>query len=276
MKEKSELISRLEALIVEFKDAPPVLVPQLKMGDVGERVTSAQTTFKTLGFEIDIDGEFGPQMESVVKQFQEANQIAPTGVIGAQTLAKMGSPDANGPIKVFGGVVAAAELARAEAKKELHWRAGGYTDSEAEKYLASVRKLIGMPVVDNGHNEASRFPWCAAFIFWNLLQQGIDMSHLGSAAAYVPAWVAWAKSKGYWHPVSEKSFNPRLGDIGINDWTDNGIEEPDHISFILAYDGGAHLTTAEGNTSSQSDGNGDSTAIRTRHWDLYDGFIRIA
>lgn len=277
MKEKSELISRLENLIVEFKDEPVIGIPvppssgvtlQLKRGDKGPEVGKVQTRFKALGFQIEIDDDFETETESVTKQFQEANQIATTGIIGPQTYAALFSPGANGPIKVFGSLIAAAEIARIEAKKELHWRDSGGVESEAEKYLASVRKLI--------HEPTERFPWCAAFVFWCMLKAGIDMSHLGTGAAYVPSWVAWAKSKGYWHPHGEKSFNPRLGDIVTFDWDDMGTEDPEHIGFVLSYDGGSYIETAEGNTSTASDGNGDSTALRTRHWDLIEGFIRIA
>lgn len=283
-KTKEELISRLEGLITEFKDSPPVTVPPskpvlketLQKGAEDPLVGLAQAELKKFGFKITmIDNRFGDETEAAIKAFQEANKIGTSGKLGPQTWAALFSATAKGPIKVASGVVAAAELARVEAKANYHWRASGGPKSVAEKYLASVRGLIGMPV--NFDNiEACRFPWCAAFIFWCLKQCGVDMSELKSGAAYVPSWVAWAKKKGYWHPANERSFNPRLGDIGINDWNDRGTEDPEHISFILSYDGARTLQTAEGNTSSASDGNGDQTALRTRDWDDFEGFIRIA
>jgi hypothetical protein len=106
-------------------------------------------------------------------------------------------------------------------------------------------------------------------------QCGIDMSILGAGAAYVPSWVAWARKKGYWHLSTEKSFTPRLGDIVIYDWDNVGTLDPEHIGFVLSYDGGSYIQAAEGNTSAASNGNGNSTAVRTRHWDLIEGFIRI-
>lgn len=257
--------------VVEPVPPTPAPIPspnrQIKLGDTGAEVEKAQSALKALGFELDVDGEFGSQTEAVVKQFQEANKIGTTGIIGPQTATALYSGTAKGPIKLSGNVVSAAELARAEAKKGYQWIASGGLKSVAEKYLASVRKLIGVPT--------ARFPWCAAFVFWCLRETGTDMSHLGTGAAYCPSWVAWAKRKGYWHPASEKSFTPRLGDILIFDWDDVGTEDAEHIGFVLSYDGGAYLSTAEGNTSNSSNGNGDSTALRTRHWDTVEGFIRI-
>jgi len=283
MKTKEELISRLENIIAEFKESPVSVPPTapvaktLQKGDVDPLVGLAQAELKRIGYSVSlVDNDFGPETENAVKAFQEVNQIGITGKLGPQTWSALFSSSAKGPIVIASGIVAAAELARVEAKQNYHWRASGYTDSVAEKYLASVRKLIGAPVVGNGHNEASRFPWCAAFMFWCLKQKGVDMSNLGSGAAYVPSWVTWAQKKGYWHAATEKSFNPRLGDIVIFDWNDNGSLDPEHIGFVLSYDGGAYIETAEGNTSSVSDGNGDQTALRTRHWDTIEGFIRIA
>jgi len=216
---------------------PPIEVPPvssqpepkvLRKGDIGLAVGMMQTRLNKLGYgPITVDDNFGDESESTLKIFQEANSVGMTGVLGPQTSAILYSDKAKGPIKLSGSVVAAAEIARIEAKKGLQWTASGGVNSEAEKYLKIVRTLIGMP--------SGRFPWCAGFIFWCMAKAGIDMSHLGTGAAYVPSWVAWAKKKGYWHPASEKSFNPRLGDVGINDWNDRGTEDPEHISFILSY-----------------------------------------
>ncbi len=250
---------------------PPVNPPAVKLpiqkGDKGTLVGTVQKRLKQLGFDLTVDDDFWDETVSAVRQFQEANQIGRTGVVGPQTWTALFSDSAKGPIKLGSGMIAAAEYARMEAKKNLQWTASGGLKSEAEKFLASVRKLIGVPT--------ARFAWCAAFVFWCLQKAGVDMSHLGTGAAYVPSWVSWAKSKGFWHPSTEKSFNPRLGDIVIFDWNDVGTLDPEHIGFVLGYDGGAYVMTAEGNTSNESDGNGDSTALRSRHWDTIEGFIRV-
>lgn len=251
---------------IEEPSAPAVNKPY-KMGDKDLAISKIQQRLKDLGYLLEVDGDFGEETRAQVLEFQEANQIGLTGVVGPQTWRVLFGVSAKGPVKIDRKSSEAAEIARIEANKKLQWRASGAMSSEAEKYLASVRGLIGMP--------SGRFPWCAGFVFWCLKKAGIDMSHLGRGAAYVPSWVAWAKGKKLWHPSTEKSFSPRLGDIVVFDWNDNGTEDPEHIGFVLSYDGGSYITTAEGNTSDQSSGNGDSTAIRSRHWDTIEGFIRL-
>lgn len=156
---------------------------------------------------------------------------------------------------------------RKEAEKNLFW-----TDEkcEAEKYLASVRQAVGQ--------AKGRFPWCGAFVYWCCKVAGFDFPAAfptGFTAAYVPGWEAWARANKTWYSSRLRSseFNPKAGDIVVFDW--NGDSVPDHIGIVLEYDGKRTLTTAEGNTSPGNNSNGNSTAIRTRDWNVCKGFIRL-
>lgn len=160
-----------------------------------------------------------------------------------------------------------AEIAEAEGKKALVWDG---EQSEAEKYLKLIRESVGM--------SKGRFPWCGAFVHWCCEQAGIsipDSFPTGYTAAYVPAWEAWAKSNKWWYSSRLKAdeFNPQTGDIVVFDWNADAI--PDHIGIVLSYDGKRTLKTAEGNTSADNQSNGNSTAIRTRDWNVCRGFIRL-
>lgn len=159
------------------------------------------------------------------------------------------------------------EVCKAEGEKKLVW-----TDEscEAEKYLALIRDSVGM--------SKGRFPWCGAFVHWCCEQAGYkipDAFPTGYTAAFVPAWEAWAKSKKWWYSSRLKAdeFNPQPGDIVLFDW--NADQSPDHIGIVLSYDGKRTLITAEGNTSADNNSNGNSTAIRTRDWNVCRGFIRL-
>lgn len=160
-----------------------------------------------------------------------------------------------------------AFYSRKEAEKNLFW-----TDEkcEAEKYLSSVRQAVGQ--------AKGRFPWCGAFVYWCCKVAGFDFPAAfptGFTAAYVPGWEAWARTNKTWYSSRLRSseFNPKAGDIVVFDW--NGDSVPDHIGIVLEYDGKRTLTTAEGNTSPGNNSNGNSTAIRSRDWNVCKGFIRL-
>lgn len=160
-----------------------------------------------------------------------------------------------------------ADIAEVEGKKKLTWT----QTSEAEKYLATVRKALGMPT--------GRFAWCGAFVTWCAQQADVPVPVIfptGYTSAYVPGWEKWAKAKGYWYSESlpKDKFNPRRGDIVLYDW-DRDVT-PDHIGIVLNYDGQRTIIAAEGNTSASNNSNGNATAVRTRDWSTIRGFIRLS
>lgn len=57
----------------------------LTRGDLGEDVFVLQALLDSFGFDIAIDGDFGPQTESVCEDFQERRVILPDAVVGPQT-----------------------------------------------------------------------------------------------------------------------------------------------------------------------------------------------
>lgn len=57
----------------------------LKYGDVGDRVKLYQNKLKRAGYQIDVDGSFGPSMLAVVKQFQKDNSLTVDGYLGPDT-----------------------------------------------------------------------------------------------------------------------------------------------------------------------------------------------
>lgn len=164
----------------------------------------------------------------------------------------------------------AVDIAVVECKKNLKWTG---MDCEAEKYLAPLRKSLGMP--------SGRFAWCGVFVSWCIRQAGGTLPDVlpGTAPltiAYVPAWESWAKSQKIWHPASDKSFDPQKGDIVLFDWEVDAV--PDHIGLVRAYDRKVApytVLTCEGNTSPENQSNGNSTALRERHWNSIRGFIRF-
>ncbi|NJN20790.1 MAG: hypothetical protein HC812_05855 [Leptolyngbya sp. RL_3_1] len=57
----------------------------------GADVEAAQKALTRAGVTVTVDGRFGPSMEWAVKQFQSRHQLLADGVIGPQTLVKLGA-----------------------------------------------------------------------------------------------------------------------------------------------------------------------------------------
>lgn len=61
------------------------LTRNLKNGDHGEDVKELQRLLHTKGFDVSIDGAFGPGTDKIVRQYQTANHLTVDGVIGQNT-----------------------------------------------------------------------------------------------------------------------------------------------------------------------------------------------
>lgn len=75
----------------EPKESPTctVILPELQKGDVSMAVRSAQELLKMRGFSLGVDGDFGSETDSKVRQFQRGVKIDDDGVIGSETWGKL-------------------------------------------------------------------------------------------------------------------------------------------------------------------------------------------
>ena len=64
--------------------------PKLERGSEGRSVRVLQEALVELGYEIDVDGDFGRGTEEAVMGFQEANGLDADGVVGPNTWAALG------------------------------------------------------------------------------------------------------------------------------------------------------------------------------------------
>lgn len=64
-------------------------VKAIKYGMKGDDVKNLQTTLNNLGYNLDVDGSFGPQTLSAVKQYQQKSGLDVDGMVGPQTQAKL-------------------------------------------------------------------------------------------------------------------------------------------------------------------------------------------
>lgn len=61
----------------------------LRRGSSGDEVKKYQQTLKDAGYSIDVDGKYGPQTESITKEYQKANGLSVDGIAGNQTLGTL-------------------------------------------------------------------------------------------------------------------------------------------------------------------------------------------
>ena len=78
-------------IVVDGECSPRVLekLVSCRRGSSGEKVIKIQTLLVKLGYEVSVDGSFGPKTEDAVKLFQKNNKLTPDGIIGTNTLKKM-------------------------------------------------------------------------------------------------------------------------------------------------------------------------------------------
>lgn len=73
----------------EEVDFVPESHPVLRRGDSGEDVEALQTGLRNAGYNIKVDGDFGPATERVVRAFQKANGLVVDGIAGEKTYSKL-------------------------------------------------------------------------------------------------------------------------------------------------------------------------------------------
>ena len=68
---------------------------QIRYGSSGDDVTNLQKLLNQSGYNLDVDGKFGPKTQAAVKDYQQKNNLSVDGIVGDQTwgaLTKGGSP----------------------------------------------------------------------------------------------------------------------------------------------------------------------------------------
>ena len=68
----------------------------LRVGSSGHAVAAVQWKLAAAGFDVTVDGDFGPATESVVRAFQSANGLEVDGLVGPVTWRALGLPGAGG------------------------------------------------------------------------------------------------------------------------------------------------------------------------------------
>jgi peptidoglycan hydrolase-like protein with peptidoglycan-binding domain len=82
---------RAQEQSVAAKYRCPVPPPTLYEGDTGGCVKTAQFFLDSWGYNLKIDGDFGPKTETAVKKFQKKAHLTVDGIIGPNTWIALSS-----------------------------------------------------------------------------------------------------------------------------------------------------------------------------------------
>jgi hypothetical protein len=239
---------------------------QCKKGDTGPRVKVIQEWLGLHGFNVVIDGVYGPATELAVKDFQKTNNLVPTGLVDSDLYAKLVYPmvDAITPI-IPPKNAKLGDMMIAYAKQ--HLRAGA-CEVGGQNRGPWVRLYMD-------GKEGADWPWCAGFVSF-ILKQACDalnrpLPFATSPSCYIMAMNA--KDKKMYRHGSELGamrgenltgaiFFVRSG----NQWSHTGIViEAKYDAFY----------TVEGNTNDDGSAEGYEVCKRIRNYDGKD-FILLA
>lgn len=130
--------------------------PMLRLGSRGESVKSLQKALMDCGAAISDDGIFGPKTRIAVISFQQAAGLAPDGIVGPQTWAKL----QNGGIKIpaTGGSDPAANqlvLAKLQEVKTLMKKLGSSPTAAAGNAAPQAATTVTIPHVHPAADDAN-------------------------------------------------------------------------------------------------------------------------
>lgn len=184
-----------------------------------------QSMLQRIGYRIDVDGIFGKDSTSALKDFQTYWGIEVDGVVGADTrksLKKCVNTIENSDsksLRIFTG-----ELGRTEKRGE---------DDKYILWYNSVTKA----------GFSTNVPWCAISASWANRRGEISEANYPNFASCTSSLKIFA-SKGL---VRDKnSYVPKPGDMIYFDW-DGNKNNSEHVGLVLSYDG-KYVETIEGNS----------------------------
>jgi hypothetical protein len=254
----------------------------LRRGSRGEDVKRVQQALLDAGYTIGVDGIFGPQTDSVVRQLQKDRSLDVDGIVGPLTLGALGlagapssaptstpaSAPSSGPSSMpsFDAATFRAEIVRIAQEEEARWVGMEETDAAMTPTLQQYyREGVGEEVSAKNLQSAAwqeNNPWSAVFISWVMRTAGAGTRFAYSKAHYV--YTAAAKrnrvaadtSKPFWaYRINELA--PDVGDLvckarggsgATYDNVDDGTRRSMHCDIVTEVQAG-RLIVIGGNVS---------------------------
>jgi hypothetical protein len=228
----------------------------------GPDVLHEQGALKAHGFEPGpLTGRYNAATAAATRRAQRHYGLRVDGVLGPETRRALAGPKRHAP-PAHPGREPPGELALAWMVKRL-----GQKEHPAGSNRCDVTREFGLVG-----------PWCMMAVSLGFkhganLILGDDRPHPwgywdGRGFAFVPAFEAWAKTRGYWIGRG----TPHRGDVVCFGF---GHREPVHVGIVAHYDGGGQFRSVEGNTGVGSDSNGGEMMRRSRYVSQVVGFARV-
>lgn len=130
----------------------------LKNGDRGSAVTQIQKHLYAIGYEIEIDGWFGNQTETMLKDYQTKNSMTVSGTADSVTVGAL-QEDANQIALAKSRFVSGSYLRRGNV---------GFMVTEVQRILNSKKPQLGLPI--NGNFDVATLQAVKAFQTKNSLE----------------------------------------------------------------------------------------------------------
>jgi hypothetical protein len=223
-----------------------------------KRVRLIQEWLCLSGFQVAIDGTFGPATEQSVVLFQQKQRLAPTGIIDLASFEQLISPMTAvlSPFKPEGRSL--SQMVVAHAKRHLKSAA---REVGGENCGPWVRLYM------NGH-EGSEWPWCAGFVSFVVRQACESLAEAMPIPATYSCDTLAREAQSAERFVTErrgrstggKAIQPGflfLVRAKENDWVHTGI--------VLSV-GHDYFETIEGNTNEQGYREGFAVCRRIRNY----------
>jgi len=110
--------------------------------------------------------------------------------------------------------------------------------------------------------------WCAIFVSWVYAQAGYPLGQIDSNKGYSSCQDGY----DHWKKSGELTSHPKMGDIVLYDWNEDG--HCDHTGIFYQWiTEGKSFQSYEGNTSVGSDSDGGEVMLRNRNLKYVETFV---
>jgi hypothetical protein len=248
-----------------------LLSPELHGADVRD----VQHELAKHGYLLRLDSVYGTATAAAVRRFQRAAGLRVDGIVGPATSAALAESratiEATAPEHLPGREPPGLQ-ALAWMRERVGMRDGRYTPPGGGEWHCPITTEFGlvgpwcMMAVSLAFKHGANLilgdgPGPAPWGFWP-----------GRGFAYVPAFEAWAKTRGFW---IGRVHEPETGDVACYDWNHDGV--PDHVGIVEHVNrfGLRTFVALEGNTEDGADSNGGALLERERSVLETVGFARL-
>jgi len=228
----------------------------IRRGSAGKKVRLVQELLCVNGFNIVIDGKFGPATQHSVCQFQAKRGLKVDGIVFEITFRELLIPLENVTREIPVNNRSAGEMVAAYAKQHLE---------EHPREVGGQNKGPWVRLYMNG-NEGHQWPWCAGFVSFILKQtfynMGKDLPFKTSFSCDLLATYAMEKGRFLRGFKVENQRQVKPGVLFLSrrsptDWVHTGIVTGVDFTNGIFY-------TIEGNTNDEGSREGYEVCTRTR------------